>query len=386
MIVAAGHNKWRIRIDVRDPLTGVRHRPGETFYGTWNQAKVREEDMKVAARRGEITAADCDPQCFGDWLDVYLEDWANVSEQTREQYQLYARVHLKPALGHIRLTELNAVHLQRYYRKKLETLKPRSVHHHKEVVHSSLSKALELKLIHENVDTAARFKVPQTTACKALLDEQGFQQFMDAALETQLYPIVVLGATTGLRRGEICGLRWSDLDLAGATLSVSQVAVYTKKRGVFFKEPKTQRSRRTIPIFPETVERLKAWKVRQDEKRLKLGPDYKDHDLVCARADGRPHNPGSVTSQYRDWRDCRKLAPARLHDLRHSFATHLLNKGVPMQVVSRYLGHSSFAVTDAVYFHLTVDETRKALEAAGAFAKQGEVVELSAARQAEQRD
>lgn len=148
--------------------------------------------------------------------------------------------------------------------------------------------------------------------------------------------------------------------------------------------PKTQRSRRTIPLFPTTVERLKSWKARQDEKRLQMGSAYNDHDLLCTRPDGRPHNPGSVTSQYREWVKCHKLPPARLHDLRHSFATNLLNRGVPMQVVSRYLGHSSLAVTDAVYFHLTVEDTRKALEAAGAFEKQGQVVELDGARQAQQ--
>ena len=93
--------------------------------------------------------------------------------------------------------------------------------------------------------------------------------------------------------------------------------------------------------------------------------------MVCARPDGRPHNPGSVTSQYREWAKCRKLRPARLHDLRHSFATNLLNMGVPMRVVSRCLGHSSLAVTDAVYVHLTVEEARKLSRRLGPYQARG---------------
>jgi integrase len=167
---------------------------------------------------------------------------------------------------------------------------------------------------------------------------------------TPLYMPVLLAATTGMRRGEVLALRWSDLDLDRGVLSVAQTIEQTAC-GVGFKEPKTERSRRTIALPLLTVDELRRHKLRQTEARLALGPLYVNHDLVCCRPDGRPLSPRAVTKAFAA-RAAALGLKVRFHDLRHSHISHLLAAGVHPKVASERAGHAGVAITPDTYSHL----------------------------------
>jgi integrase len=162
---------------------------------------------------------------------------------------------------------------------------------------------------------------------------------------------VMLAVTTGLRRGELLGLRWSNVDLATGTITVVQSLEQTKD-GLRFKSPKTHRSRRSIALPTITVEALRSHRAKQAEERLALGPAYDDHDLVCPRPGGSPWPPDVFSTTFAAMLRRSNLKPIRFHDLRHSHATHLLKAGIHPKVVSERLGHSKVGITLDTYSHV----------------------------------
>ncbi|MCP4377573.1 MAG: site-specific integrase [bacterium] len=161
----------------------------------------------------------------------------------------------------------------------------------------------------------------------------------------------LLAVTTGLRRGEILGLRWSDVDLAAGTLTVQQ-SLEQIKDGLRFKSPKTHRSRRSLALPAMTVEALRSHRASQAEERLALGVAWEEHGLVCPRPAGAPWAPDTLSTAFAAFVRGSGMKPFRFHDLRHSHATHLLRAGVHPKVVSERLGHSSVGITLDTYSHV----------------------------------
>jgi integrase len=157
--------------------------------------------------------------------------------------------------------------------------------------------------------------------------------------------------TTGLRRGEILGLRWSDVDLTAGIVTVVQSLEQTDE-GLRFKSPKTHRSRRSISLPAITIEALRSHRATQAKERLALGPARNEHGLVCPRPDGAPWAPDVFSTTFAAFVRRSGMKPFRFHDLRHSHATHLLRVGVHPKVVSERLGHSSVSITLDTYSHV----------------------------------
>jgi integrase len=183
------------------------------------------------------------------------------------------------------------------------------------------------------------------------LDEDETASLLNLLGESRLYLPVLLGVTTGLRRGEILGLRWSDIDLATCTIAVVQSLEQTKE-GLRFKAPKTHRSRRSIVLGAMTVEALRSHRAKQAEERLALGPGYEDQDLVCPRPGGTPWAPDVFSTTFAAFVRRSGMKPFRFHDLRHTHATHLLKAGVHPKIVSERLGHSAVGITLDTYSHV----------------------------------
>jgi integrase len=175
----------------------------------------------------------------------------------------------------------------------------------------------------------AELRIPTAAEMRVLLD---------AAAQTPYELPVLLAATSGMRRGELLELRWSDVDLDAGTASV--------RRG------KTGTSRRTIHLPASTVAPLRARHKEQASRRLLCGPAWQDEDIVCDRGDGGPVNADSLSHAFSEIADSVGLDEVRLHDLRHAFATTLLAAGVNVKVVSEALGHASTAFTMDVYAHV----------------------------------
>ena len=183
------------------------------------------------------------------------------------------------------------------------------------------------------------------------LDDAEIAQLLTAAKGTVFHGPVLLALTAGMRRGEILGLRFSDIDMSAGSLSVVR-ALQDSDDGLVFKQPKTRKGRRTI-LLPESVmQSLREYRDAQEAARVLLPPvDGIYNDLVFTRADGSPWHPGAFSAEFHQFM-LRTKIKARFHDLRHTSATQLLKRGVPVNVVSERLGHAKASITLDVYAHV----------------------------------
>ena len=266
--------------------------------------------------------------------------------------------HLIPALGAYSLTKLKPLHIQEYYARAMQTgrldgkeggLSPQTVLHHHRILKEALSQAVRWQIIAHNPADAVEPPRVGRKEMKVLTPGQ-IDRLLEAARGSRLYIAIVLAVATGMRRGEILGLRWQDVDLSAGTVSVCRTLEITKGR-VAFKEPKSTKSRRVISLPAFAVDALRRHKVEQAEHRLRAGPAYEDQGLVCATERGTPmiHN---FERDYLALLDKANLPRVRFHDLRHSHATLLLVQNVHPKIVSERLGHSAIGVTLDVYSHV----------------------------------
>jgi integrase len=229
-------------------------------------------------------------------------------------------------------------------------LSAQSVVHLHRVLHRALAQAVKWQLRARNPVDAVEPPKPERREMRAL-DEDQTAELLSVLEGRRLYIPVLLAVTTGLRRGELLGLRWSDVDLASGTLTVQQTLEQTKD-GLRFKSPKTHRSRRSIVLPEMTVEALGSHRAAQAEEKLALGPAWDEHGLVCPRQGGAPSAPDVFSTAFAAFVRRSGMKPFRFHDLRHSHATHLLRAGVHPKVVSERLGHSSVGITLDTYSHV----------------------------------
>jgi integrase len=198
---------------------------------------------------------------------------------------------------------------------------------------------------------AALVKPPKVQRREMMtIDTEATARMLDAARQTSIYVPVLLGVLCGLRRGEICALRWRNVDLDGGQLSI----VASRSRGEhgrpIEKGTKTGRGRLiALPIL--AVTELRRHRTRQAERLLRLGIVLNENHYVCARLDGGPSHPTRLTRLFNQFMRDHKLPPVRFHDLRHSHATHMLAAGIHPKIAQDRLGHSSIAVTMDTYSH-----------------------------------
>ncbi|MBE3575506.1 MAG: site-specific integrase [Firmicutes bacterium] len=227
------------------------------------------------------------------------------------------------------------------------SLSAASVHYEFQVLHKALKQAVERQLIPRN--PADFVKAPRGEKAElVVLTEEEVARLLDAVKESYLYMPTFLAIYTGMRLGEILGLRWQDVDLTRGQIHVNQANCQRKVGEPQFKKPKTAKGRRVIDISASVVQALKAHKKQQAKWRLAAGSAWQDFGLVCCLQDGRPMNPPNVSSHFADV-TARLGLPVTFHGLRHTHASLLLKAGVPAKVISERLGHSTIAVTMDVY-------------------------------------
>jgi integrase len=184
------------------------------------------------------------------------------------------------------------------------------------------------------------------------LTEEQVGRLFQATRGHRLHALWILLATTGLRLGEALGLLWTDIDVSGGRLVVSRALQRQPGVGYVFVEPKTTRSRRTVYLAPGTLTALTEHRRRQAEDQLGAGPDWNTTGLVFASPIGRPVDGTWTTKRFHRALDQAALPRIRIHDLRHTAATHLLNRGVHPKVVQELLGHSTISLTLDIYSHV----------------------------------
>jgi integrase len=345
--LANGRAVWDLVVDVGAGPSGKRRQHRKRGFAT-----------KAAARRELTTiqsSVDARSYVVPDRLTVgeYLSDWAagvQVRSSTRSAYETHVRVHLAPRLGGLRLQELNLSSIQAAYRELSEAgLSPTTVRRVHATLHRSLSDATRRSLVVRNV--AAQAELPKQVRVE-LRTWTGaeLRTFLDHVREDRLFPAYLLAATTGLRRGEVLGLRWRETDLDAGRAAVVR-ALISVHHALSFSDPKTPRSRRSVPLAPEAVAALRVHRKRQLEERLAWGPAYEGTDLVFTREDGSPVHPDRFSKLFEQYARAAGVPPIRLHDVRHTFATLALQAGVPPKVVADILGHASVAFTMDTYSH-----------------------------------
>jgi len=356
-IRARGPGAWELKYDAGiNPITGQRITKYRTVRGSKKDAQREMRAILTAVENG--TYADPGKMTVKEWLGQWLEEArTNVAPKTLQRYREIVDLHLVPALGSILLAKLQPVHIQANYAEALATgrrdgtggLSAQTVLHHDRVLHVALKRARALRLIVSNpVEDVSKPKVERQEI--EALDPAESAALLTAARSTRMFPVILVALGTGLRRGEVLGLRWSDIDLGKRTLTVAQSLEQTKT-GLRFKAPKTRRSRRTIALPPAIAEELHAHRAQQAAERLALGMGRDPAGLVFTRIDGDPIQPDSVTKMFARIAERAKIRPISFHGLRHTHATDLLRAGVHPKIASERLGHASIAITMDTYSH-----------------------------------
>lgn len=377
------HGSWSYVLDVgRDPYTGKRRQEKASGFRTQDEAQAAVSKVSDRIRSG-THALD-----RGMTVATFLEEWleakvaAGLRPTTERSYRAHIRDHLGPHLGHLRLRDLRHAHIQAMLRavSKGRGGKPgpgaASVRRVHATLRSALTSAVRQQLVVFN--PAATIELPAAPRPKVRPWEPAeLGKFLDHVAGDRLGALFETIAMTGMRRGEACGLRWSDLDMTRGRLVVRQQLVQVPNgrpcgcgdthRGIAFGPPKTASGdARTVDLDSGTTGVLLGHRLSQDTERLTWGEAYRDHGLVFAREDGSPLALDAVTKRFVELAREAGLRPVRLHDLRHGAASLRLAAGVPLAVVSKSLGHSSSSFTADVYSHLLEGVGREAAESAAA--------------------
>jgi len=344
-----------VAYDGLDPLTGKERRRWHPVGHDRHDAEVvaarldREHAGSAPARGGSVHYGEF---LTGTWLPLKRR---HLRATTAYRYSWFVDRYINPAIGDVPLRRLRADHLDGLYERLATTggrhghgLAPKTVHDVHAVVRASLDLAVRRQLLDHNVAHAAhaRRRRPTKTTARAWTAWE-LAGFLKVAESQRLYPALHLTAFTGMRRGEVAGLKWSDLDRTNNRLSISRTLQNVAGRPVEF-DVKTRTSRRCIDIDENTMNVLARWRRKLYRDGLRHGPD----DWTFLNTTGRFINPESLSQLDRSVKRTPSVPQIRFHDLRHTHASLLIMAGVPIKVVSERLGHSHPAFTMHTYQHL----------------------------------
>ncbi len=344
-----------------DPKTGQQKR--KAIYGkTRDEVQKKLNQLLYEMQTG--TFVEPNRVTLGEWLDKWLETYQKpkVALSTYAMQETLTRVHIKPVLGRTLLSKLKPIDIQNFYTQRLNSgavngggLSSQSVRHMHNILHAALKQATRENLVIRNV--AGAVSAPRVIKLKEMepLSREDVRRFLITARNDRLYAAFLLDLATGLRRGELLGLKWEDIDLNNSTIQVRRSLQRVRKDGVNrleFTSLKTAKSKRFIPFPQEALKELKSHKTRQAREKLLLGQSYQENSLVFATADGKPLDPNNF---FRRWASLLKkagLKHTRFHNVRHTFASMLLEAGEHPKVVQELLGHSKVSMTLDTYSHV----------------------------------
>ncbi len=352
-------SSWRIAVDLPSE-DGKRRQKWETVRGTKKDAEKRLTQLLAEVDQQKLVASPKMP--LGDFLQQWLRDYASAkAPKTAYGYGLLIRCHVVPHLGTVRLDKLTPAHLVHWLATLREkpvqrgegTLSASTIHDTYRVLKTALNTAVRWGLLgHNPIDRIDAPSVPRKEM--KTFDVQQAQAFLEAAAVegTKWQAFFTLALTTGLRLGELKGLRWQDLDLDSGTVRVQQAIARVNKVGVVRRQPKTAGSRRPVAIGQDVVSLLRQHRIEQNQERLSMGPLWKDNDLVFASQVGTPVESKKLHEAFT--RICKRAGVPRIrpYDLRHTSASLLLAAGVHPKIVAERLGHANVNLTLSTYSHV----------------------------------
>jgi integrase len=351
---------WTAQITTgTNPATGKPQR--KTFYGKTRAdvaQKMNEGLNKV--QKGILETAN--KETLNEWFEEWIEGRKHaIEESTYDNYKRFYKNHIQPAIGAVKLKNLQTRDIQKlvnsiHEEKKIAVSSLQNVF---SVLDTCLENAMNRGLIAKNPYNLV--ELPKGGRKEMhVLKKECLPIFLKAIKSSRFYVAFRLELSTGLRRGELLGLRWQDIDFKTGIITVKQQLTPNGK----IKGLKTENSYRSINLFGDIIKLLETHKAKQNEKRLLLGEAYnKEDDLVFCHDDGSRLSPRSFLSHYKILLKNAGLDTSlRFHDLRHSFTTLALEAGIPVKTVQSFLGHSSATTTLEVYTHVTEGMQKNAAE------------------------
>ena len=364
--------RWEVRVTI-----GIDFSTGEPKRIS-RYASTQEEAVKLLHEISYMR--DMSPKNFesitlGEWLDLCLEVYMknSLKQSTYLSYEGYIRVHLKPALGNLQLRDLSPRLLQEYYNYKTETegLSPKTVININLFLHKALSYAVTEGYIPSNPAASINLSRGNKPQIEILTrDEQA--QLIRASYQHRYGVFIRLVLFTGLRLGELLGLRWEDLDMKASLLHVRRTLNRLNKvrkptvpgenrTEIVIQPPKSQNSIRSIPLLPAVMQDLMNWRNIQRNDQAMAGDQYQDSGMVVTNPFGGFIEPRTFKDQYDQILALAGLRHFTFHALRHTFASRAMEQGMDAKTLSVLLGHASVSFTMDTYAHVLTDYKKESM-------------------------
>lgn len=319
-----------------------------------NRAKLEQQEGKLATGP---------KQTVNVYLPRWLEEVAkpNIELNTYARYRILVYKHILPAFGNVQLQKITPLQLQSFYASKTqEGLKPGTVRMLHSLLHSAFDNAVRWGLMSRNIcDLVTKPRLMPRE--EQVLTEEQARTLIETARGHRLEALLIVAVTTGMRHGELLGLKWQDIDFEKHSVQVRRSVSFLARHGYREKEPKTEKGRRTISLPKVVMDALKEHREHQIEGKKKAGARWHELDLVFCNADGYYMHSNNLRHIFRVLLKDAGLPTMRIHDLRHSAATILLKMGVPPHVVQEILGHSHINITLGIYGHVLPGQQRDAM-------------------------
>lgn len=353
---------WQYTVNLEtDPATGKRRQKSKGGFKTKKECEQAMNELMAQLESGMFFESK--ELVLREYIDYWLENYAkvNVAASTFELYKSFSK-NIVQHIGNLTLKETKPAHIQNFYSKLLQdkSISKRQILKIHRMLHEALKHAVQWQLIINNPTDSVTAPRPEKTSIKVWDIDTSFN-FLKDIKNTNLYIPVMLALTTGMRLGEIAALKWSDINFKDGFISVTHNFQRVENQYIL-KQPKTEKSKRSIAMMELTIKELITHKNKQKYDKIKQGNLYDDQDFICTWENGKPLRPHYISDLFRNYILRLDYPRIRFHDLRHTHATMLLSKGVNPKIVSERLGHSTVNITLDIYTHVLPNMQKEAVK------------------------
>ena len=358
-----GESSYRLRVSGGYTDNGKR-----VIYKKSIQAKNKKEaEKELALFISEIEtgqALSAKKMRFRNYAEFWIDNYAipNLSPKTYERYKSMLRLRILPYLGNMYIDKIQPMQLMYLYQElsnctysrgnETRKLSSKTILEHHRLLHSMFQQAVYWQMIAYN--PASRVRPPKSKKpCISFYDDAQTIALIKAleGEELKFRVIILLTIFTGLRRGEVLGLEWQDINFKNSSVTVRQSNQYVSSIGIYTKDPKTETSYRTISIPISIIKLLKQYKIKQLEQKIRIGNKWNNTNYLFVQWDGKPMHPDTITKWFRQFLEDKNLPHITFHGLRHTHATLLISQGLDVRTVSNRLGHAQTSTTLNIYAH-----------------------------------